>query len=183
MNVGSVAVGIDSPMPPGPPLDPTINFNFTLPGAGAGKGCLLAPGESCTKDLSIAPVTIGPAQARFESAYGASDGRTGLEYIYVTANGVASGPLVVYRDMYPCPTGVGMCWGRVSGSGLLAGDPVLGGYIQSNQAGELPIGTVAPDGTFDGALDAHCGSTLQTYAHSHLADGTAITSNRAAAPC
>ncbi len=92
MNVGSVAVGIDSPMPPRPPLDPTLNFNFTLPGAGAGKGCLLAPGQSCTKDLSIAPVTIGPAQVRFESAYGASDGRTGLEYIYVTDNGVAPGP-------------------------------------------------------------------------------------------
>ena len=36
-NVGSVEAGVDSPKLAPPPLDPTINFTFTLPGA-VGKG-------------------------------------------------------------------------------------------------------------------------------------------------
>jgi hypothetical protein len=88
-NVGSVATG--SLNPDFSRADPPINFN--VGGASSGRGCLpLAPGQSCTLDLGLAPAAIGPAQVRVELAYSASGGRTGLEYIYVTATGILPPP-------------------------------------------------------------------------------------------
>ncbi len=92
--------------------------------------------------------------------------------------------LAVNRDIYACPTGGGNCWGRVSGSGLLAGAVVRATYQGTGVIGGDDVGTVAPDGTFGVALNLPCAfGLLYVFAESHLADGTPIRSDNAAPPC
>ena len=89
-NVGSISA--QSLQVGGVESDPLHSFNFDLANVDVG-GCFeLAPGQSCVWTVALSPTDAGPAAARIIAVYSAPDGRSGTEFIDVTANGVAPPP-------------------------------------------------------------------------------------------
>lgn len=86
--------------------------------------------------------------------------------------------LVVTPVMYSCVNPNG-CWGHITGTGLLAGAPML---VTGGPGGGGPP-TVGVDGTYDHNWAVPCGSGLTLTATSTAYTGVSISSNTANSPC